>query len=90
MKTAAAAPAAAARGTSSATPTAAPPVATTGATTSASKAVSCITGAESAGDIPQGKSDVVQSHQDGGFYPPAAVSHRTREQERDEETGTGV
>jgi hypothetical protein len=26
-------------------------------------------GAESAGDSPQGKSDVVQSRQDGGFYP---------------------
>jgi hypothetical protein len=41
-------------------------------------------GAESAGDSPQGKSDVVQSRQDGGFYtPPAAVSHRTRETERE-------
>jgi hypothetical protein len=39
-------------------------------------------GAESAGDRPQGKSDVVQSRQDGGFYPPAAVSHRTRERQR--------
>ena len=49
-------------------------------------------GAESAGDSPQGKSGVVQSRlRDGGgfvFYPtrhapPAVVSHRTRETERD-------
>jgi hypothetical protein len=44
-------------------------------------------GAESAGDSPQGKSGVVQSRQDGGFYPTrgrtAAVSHRTRETKRE-------
>jgi hypothetical protein len=54
---------------------------------------SCGAGAKSAGDSPQGKSDVVQSRQDGGFYPTAAVSHRTRETKRERErrgTGRGV
>lgn len=48
-------------------------------------------GAESAGDSPQGKSDVVQSRQDGGFYPTRGrVAQNERDRERDEETERGV
>jgi hypothetical protein len=48
-------------------------------------------GAESAGDSPQGKSAVVQSRQDGGFYPTRGrVAQNEREKERDEETEWGV
>ena len=48
-------------------------------------------GAESAGDSPQGKSDVVQSRQDGGFYPTRGrVAQNERDKERDEETERGV
>ena len=45
-------------------------------------------GAETAGDSPQGKSEVVQSRQDGGFYPTrGCVAQNERDKERDEETG---
>jgi hypothetical protein len=45
-------------------------------------------GAESAGDSPQGKSDVVQPRQDGGFDPTRGrVAQNERDRERDEETG---
>ena len=48
-------------------------------------------GAESAGDSPQGKSGVVQSRQDGGFYPTRGrVAQNERDTERDEETERGV
>ena len=48
-------------------------------------------GAESAGDSPQGKSDVVQSRQDGGFYPTRGrAAQNERDRERDEETERGV
>ena len=48
-------------------------------------------GAESAGDSPQGKIDVVQSRQDGGFYPTRGrVAQKERDRERDEETERGV
>ena len=57
----------AARSTSSATATAAPPAATNESSDDSSFDSSGA-GAESAGDSPQGKSDVVQSRQDGGFY----------------------
>jgi hypothetical protein len=41
-------------------------------------------GAELAGDSPQGKSDVVQSRQDGGFYPTRGrVAQNERERERE-------
>jgi hypothetical protein len=51
-------------------------------------------GAKSAGDSPQGKSDVVQSPRqsrpDGGFYPTRGrVAQNERDKERDEETGRG-
>ena len=53
--------------------------------------VSSGAGAESAGDSPQGKSDVVQSRQDGGFYPTRGrVAQNERDSERDEETERGV
>ena len=48
-------------------------------------------GAESAGDSPQGKSDVVQSRQDGGFYPTRGrVAQNERDKERGEEAERGV
>jgi hypothetical protein len=52
-------------------------------------------GAGSAGDSPQGKSDVVQlqSRQDGGFYPyptRGRAAQNERDRERDEETERGV
>ena len=86
----AAAPATAARSTSPATATAAPPAATTAAATAASTAAAqersrLVT------DSPQGKSDVVQSRQDGGFYPTRGrVAQNERDRERDEETERGV
>jgi hypothetical protein len=46
-------------------------------------------GAESAGDSPQGKSDVVQSRQDGG-PTRGRVAQNERDRERDEETERGV
>jgi hypothetical protein len=46
-------------------------------------------GAESASS--QGKSDVAQSRQDGGFYPTRGrVAQNERDKERDEETERGV
>ena len=46
--------------------------------------VSSGAGAESAGDSPQGKSDVVQSRQDGGFYPTRGrVAQNEREKKRE-------
>jgi hypothetical protein len=49
------------------------------------------TTAASTGDSPQGKSDVVQSRQGGGFYPTRGrVAQNERDKERDEETERGV
>jgi hypothetical protein len=47
---------------------------------------------DSAGGIfPEGKSDVVQSRQDGGFYPTrGSVAQNEIDKERDEETERGL